>query len=129
MQQKQTLKMQQVFIHQNLLKFEVDKLASDKFKKATTGLNSLKSKADKLDVDKLVPVPIDFSKLSVIVKNRAVKKAEYCKLVKNVNAIQTTDISNLVKKTVFDTKTIETEKKILILIIVISILLRKNLKS
>ena len=111
MQQKQTLKMQQVFIHQNLLKFEVDKLASDKFKKATTGLNSLKSKADKLDVDKLVPVPIDFSKLSVIVKNRAVKKAEYCKLVKNVNAIQTTDISNLVKKTVFDTKTSETEKK------------------
>ena len=93
------------------LKSDVDKLDIDKLKNVPTNLSNLKSKADKLDVDKLVPVPIDFSKLSVIVKNRAVKKAEYCKLVKNVNAIQTTDISNLVKKTVFDTKTSETEKK------------------
>ena len=29
-----------------------------------TNLNNLKSKVDKLDVDKLVPVPVDLSKLS-----------------------------------------------------------------
>ena len=38
------------------------------------GLSSLKSKADKLDVDKLVPVPTDLSKLSNVVKNDVVKK-------------------------------------------------------
>ena len=34
----------------------------------TSDLINLKSKADKLDVDKLVPVPVDLSKLSDIVK-------------------------------------------------------------
>ena len=38
-------------------------------KNAQIGLNNLKSKADKLDVDKLVLVPIDLSKLSDVVKN------------------------------------------------------------
>ena len=37
-------------------------------------LNNLKSKVDKLDVDKLVPVPVDLSKLSDVVKNDVVKK-------------------------------------------------------
>ena len=40
----------------------------------STGLNSLKSKLEKLDVDKLLPVPVDLSKLSDAVKNDAVKK-------------------------------------------------------
>ena len=40
----------------------------------TTDLNSLKSKVNKLDVDKLVPVPVDFSKLSGVVKIDVVKK-------------------------------------------------------
>ena len=43
-------------------------------KNAQIGLNNLKSKADKLDVDKLVLVPIDLSKLSDVVKNWFVKK-------------------------------------------------------
>ena len=34
----------------------------------------MKSKVDKLDVDKLVPIPIDLSKLSDVVKNDALKK-------------------------------------------------------
>ena len=34
----------------------------------------MKSKVDKLDVDKLVSVPVDLSKLSVVVKNDVVKK-------------------------------------------------------
>ena len=34
----------------------------------------MKSKADKLNVDKLVPVPVDLCKLSNIVKNDVIKK-------------------------------------------------------
>ena len=37
-------------------------------------LASLKTEVDKLDTDKLVPVPVDLSKLSDVVKNVAVKK-------------------------------------------------------
>ena len=33
-----------------------------------TNLASLKTEADKLDIDKLVPVPVDISKLSNVVK-------------------------------------------------------------
>ena len=41
-----------------------------------TNLNNSKSKnsVDKLDVDKKVPVPVDLSKLSDLVKNDVVKK-------------------------------------------------------
>ena len=31
----------------------------DKLKKVPTGLSSLKSKVDKLDADKLIPVPVE----------------------------------------------------------------------
>ena len=34
-----------------------------------TNLGNLKTKVDKLDIDKLVPVPVDLSKLSDVVKN------------------------------------------------------------
>ena len=34
-----------------------------------TNLSNLQSKIDKLDVDKLVPVPVALSKLSDVVKN------------------------------------------------------------
>ena len=37
-------------------------------------LASLKTEVDKLDIDKLVPVPVDLSKLSNAVKNEVVKK-------------------------------------------------------
>ena len=39
-----------------------------------TNLANLKSEVDKLDIDKLVPVPTDLSKLSNVVKNDVVKK-------------------------------------------------------
>ena len=39
-----------------------------------TNLASLKTEVDKLDFDKLVPVSVDLSKLSDIVKNDVVKK-------------------------------------------------------
>ena len=39
-----------------------------------TNLSSLKIKVDKLDIDKLIPIPVDLSKLSDVVKNDVVKK-------------------------------------------------------
>ena len=69
-------------------------------------------KVHKLDVNKLVPVPVDISKLSDVVRNDAVKKTKYSELVKNVNAIQSSDTDNLVKKTDYNTNINEIEKKI-----------------
>ena len=46
-----------------------------------TNLANLKTEVDKLDIDKLVPIPVDLSKLSDVVKNDVVKKAVYGKLV------------------------------------------------
>ena len=51
-----------------------------------TNLASLKTEVDKLDIDKLAPVPVDLSKLSDVVKN-VFKKAVYEKLVAKVNNI------------------------------------------
>ena len=45
-----------------------------------TNLASLKSEVDKLDTDKLAPVPVDLSKLSDVIKNDVVKKDVYDKL-------------------------------------------------
>ena len=39
-----------------------------------TNLASLKTEVDKLDIDKLVPVPTDLSKLSNVVRNDVIKK-------------------------------------------------------
>ena len=39
-----------------------------------TNLASLKTKVDKLDIDKLVPIPADLSKLSNVVKMMLLKK-------------------------------------------------------
>ena len=39
-----------------------------------SNLACLKTEADKLDIDKLVPVPVDLIKLSDVVKNDVVKK-------------------------------------------------------
>ena len=60
-----------------------------------SNLISFKNNIDELDVDKLVPVPSDLSKLSNIVKNEVVKNTVYDELVKKVNAI---DTSKLLKK-------------------------------
>ena len=54
-----------------------------------SNLASLKTEVDKLDIDKLVPVPVDLSKLSDVVKNDVAKKAVYNKLVAKVNSIDT----------------------------------------
>ena len=97
-----------------------------------TNLAPLKAEFNKLDIDKLVPVPTDLSKLSDLVKNDVVKKDVYNKLVAKVDNINTSrfvlktkydtdkselenkipDTSNLVKKTEYNTKITELENKI-----------------
>ena len=72
-------------------------------------LVNLKSEVDKLDIDKLVPVTTDSSKLSNVVKNDVVKKADYNKLVTKVDNI---DTSGFVLKTKYDTDKSEIENKI-----------------
>ena len=62
-------------------------------------LVSLKTEFDKLDIVKLVPVPLYLSKLSDVVKNDVVKKTVYDKLVAKVNNI---DTSGFVLKTKYD---------------------------
>ena len=44
----------------------------------------MKSKVDQLDVDKLVPFPVDLSNLSDVVKNDVVKKDVYNTKVKDI---------------------------------------------
>ena len=73
-----------------------------------TNLASLKTEVDKLDIDKLAPVPVDLSKLSDVVKNDVVKKAVYDKLVARVNS---TDTSDFVLKTKYQTDKAELENK------------------
>ena len=54
-----------------------------------TNLVSLITEVDKLDIDKLVPVPVELIKLSDVVKNDVVKKTLHDKLVTKVNSIDT----------------------------------------
>ena len=53
------------------LKSDVD---IDKLKNVPSNLRSFESKVDHLDADKLVPVPVDWSKLSDVVKMTSLKK-------------------------------------------------------
>ena len=73
-----------------------------------TNLANLKTEVDKLDIEKLAPVPVGLSKLSDVVKNDLVKKTIYNKLVAKVN-IHTSDF---VLKTKYQTDKTELEKKI-----------------
>ena len=72
-----------------------------------TNLANLKTEVDKLDIDKLVPIPADLSKLSNVVKYNVVKKTVYDKLVAKVNNIYT---SGFVLRTNYQTDKTELEK-------------------
>ena len=74
-----------------------------------SNLASLKTKVDKLDINKLVPVLVDLSKVSDAVKNDVAKKTVFDKLVAKVNNI---DAVGFVLKTKYDTDKSESEKKI-----------------
>ena len=97
-----------------------------------TNLSSLKTEFDKLDIDKLAPIPNDLSKLRNVVKNDVNKKIVYNKLVAKVDNVNIKDFvlktkystdktelenkipdtSNLVKKSDYNTKITELENKI-----------------
>ena len=74
-----------------------------------TNLPSSKTEVGKLDIDKLVPVPVDLSKLSDVGKNNVAKKNAYNKLVAKVDNINT---SGFVLKTKYETDKSELENKI-----------------
>ena len=57
-----------------------------------SNLASLKTEVDKLHIDKLLPVPVNLSKLSDVVKNDVFKKAVYDKLAEKVNNISTSNL-------------------------------------
>ena len=72
-----------------------------------TNLADIKTEVDNLDVNKLVPIPADLSKLSNVVKYNVVKKTVYDKLVAKVNNIYT---SGFVLRTNYQTDKTELEK-------------------
>ena len=74
-----------------------------------TNLATLKTEVDQLDIDKLVPVPTNLSKLCNVVKKDVVKKTVYEKLATKVNNIGTSDF---VLKTKYQTDKTELENKI-----------------
>ena len=67
-------------------------------KNVPSGLSSLKSKVDKLDIGKLETTPVDLSKLSNVVKSDVVKKTEYNAKIKNIED-KISDITKLATKT------------------------------
>ena len=71
-------------------------------------LANLKTEVDKLDVHKLIPVPVDLSKLSNGVKNELIKKTVYDKLVAKVNNFGT---SGFLLKAKYDADKTELEKE------------------
>ena len=74
-----------------------------------TNLASLKTEVDKLDISKLIPVPVDLNKLNDVVKNDVFKKASYDIFVEKVNNI---DTSEFISKTKYQTDKGELKKRI-----------------
>ena len=73
-----------------------------------TNLASVRTEVDKLHIGKLTTLPVDLSKLSIVVKNDVVKNAAYDKLATKVNNIDTSDF---VLKTKFQAGKTELKKK------------------
>ena len=71
----------------------------------------MKSKEDKLDVDELVPILVDLSKLSDVVKNDAGKKDKYNAKIKKIED-KIPDITNLTTTAAFSAKINEVKNKI-----------------
>ena len=71
----------------------------------------MKSKRNKLDVDKLLPVPVYLSKLSDLVKNDVVKKDVYNSKIKDIED-KIPDITNLATNTTLNAKINEVKNEI-----------------
>ena len=71
----------------------------------------MKNKVEKLDINKLVPIPIDLSKLNNVVKTYVIKKDVYNAKIKNVGD-KIPDITNLATKTTLNAKINWVKRKI-----------------
>ena len=80
-------------------------------KKVPINLKNLKSKVDKLDVDQLVPVPVDLIELRDAVKNDVAKKNAYNANIKFIED-KISDITNFATNTTLNAKIIEVKKTI-----------------
>ena len=70
----------------------------------------MKGKVDKTDVDKLVPVHVDLSRLSDVVNNDVVKKDVHKAKTQNIEN-KISDITNLATITVLNAEANEVKKK------------------
>ena len=84
-------------------------------KNAPINLGYFKDKADKLDVDKLVPVPVDLNKLIKVVTEDVLKKDAYNALIKNIED-KIPDATNLTTNTNVMAKINELKTKYLVLL-------------
>ena len=109
------------------LKYDVDKLDIDKLKNVPGGLCNLKSKLNKLDIGKLETTPVDLSKRGNVVKNDVAKKTKQDELVINVNVIQTSNTSDLVKKPTITQKLMKSKRKLVVLIRINKLLLKNSI--
>ena len=75
-------------------------------------IKRFESKVDKLDVDRLVPVPVDFSKLRDVIKNDLVKKDACNAKIKNIED-KMLDITNLATNITFNAKINKVKNKML----------------
>ena len=85
------------------MKSDADKINIDKLKNIPYNAGNLKRKVEKIDVFKLVPVPVDLNKLSDVVKNDIVKKHVYNKIP---------NITNLASNTTLNAKVNEVKNEI-----------------
>ena len=85
------------------MKSDADKINIDKLKNIPYNAGNLKRKVEKIDVFKLVPVPVDLNKLSDVVKNDIAKKHEYKKIP---------NIRNLASNTTLNAKINEVKNEI-----------------
>ena len=107
--------MQQKLTHQNFLKtVDLARLKSevDALQKVPTGSNSLKSKIDKLDINKIVPVPVDLNKLSDAVRNDVVKKYFMLRSKDKIPKILANLVSNVATNTTLNAKINEVKNEI-----------------
>ena len=79
------------------------------WKKVPINLKNLKSKVHKLDVDQLVPVPVDLIELRDPVKNDVAKKNAYNANIKFIED-KISDITNFATNTTLNAKIIEVKK-------------------
>ena len=71
----------------------------------------MKSKVHRLAVDKLLPAPVDLSKISDLVKNYIAKTSVYSAKIKNIED-KIPDITNLATNTTVNSKISEVKNEI-----------------